>query len=98
MKARIYEEVDVTDWLRGQVRAGCTQLNLQSHTFNVERPVCEWILSAETDVPRLTEEIERLVASERARSRGVLVLGLFSFRPERWTPLEMALFVEEAFH
>jgi hypothetical protein len=98
MKARIYEEVDVTDWLRGQLRAGCTQLNLRSHTSAIERQVCEWTLSAETDVVRLTEEIARLVASERARSQGVFVLGLFSFRPERWTPLEMALFVEEAFH
>jgi hypothetical protein len=97
MKARIYEEIDVTEWLRGQVRAGCTQLNLQSHTFNVERGVCEWVLSAETDVIRLTEEIEKAVAAARARSPGVMVLGLFSFRPERWAPLEMALFVEELF-
>lgn len=96
MKARIYEEVDVTEWLSGQVRAGCTHVNLQGHIGGIERRVSEWPLSKATDVAKLTEEIRVAVTSAREAFCGLAFFGLFSYRPERWTHVEMAVFFEEA--
>ena len=56
MRAHVYDEVDVTDWLRGQIEAGCTQLSLRSHNLSMEgRARAEWSLSASMDVVLLTE-------------------------------------------
>jgi hypothetical protein len=95
VKVRVYEEVDVTEWLAGQVRAGCTQLNLLSHTFGADTRLCEWALSDVTDLTRLTDEVARAIASARARMSELVVFGLCSYRPERWAFVEMAVFVEE---
>jgi hypothetical protein len=95
VKAHVYDEVDLTDWLRGQIEAGCTQLSFRSHNLSMEGRVRgQWSLSANVDVVRLTEEVERAVALARADSPGFNLLGVFSYRPERWTPVGMALFLE----
>ncbi len=95
MRAHVYDEVDVTAWLRGQIEAGCTQLSLRSHNLSMEgRARAEWPLSATMDVVRLTEEVELAVALARAELSGFVLLGVFSYRPERWTPVGMALFLE----
>lgn len=96
MKARVYEEVDVTEWLSGQVRAGCTQVNLQAHIAGLDQSVHEWRLSKSTNLSKLTEEIRVAVECARAKCCGLAFFGLFSYCPERWTHLEMAVFFEEA--
>jgi hypothetical protein len=95
MKARVYDEVDVTDWIGRQVRAGCIRLNLQSHDGALERPVSEWPLSAATDAAGLTEEIREALGRAREASRGFMVFALFSYRPERWKYVDVAVFFEE---
>jgi hypothetical protein len=95
VKAHIYDEVDLMDWLSGQVRAGCTLLNLRCFDPRMDGGVLwDWPLSTTVDVAHLTNEVEQTVTAARGEPLGFRLLGVFSYRPERWMPMGMALFLE----
>ena len=95
MRAHVYDEVDLMDWLSGQVRSGCTRLNLRSFDPGQNGGVLsDWPLSKAMDVAHLTDEVEQTIAAARGEPLRFKLLGVFSYRPERWMPMGMALFLE----
>ena len=76
------EHIEVSDWLRMQVRDGCSRIVLRQRVQEVEQHVREWPLTADTDLAALAEEIRAKMNDEGRQLRGPTLFALFSFRPD----------------
>jgi hypothetical protein len=77
------EHIEVGDWLKMQLREGCTRIVLRQHVGDTEEHVREWALVPETDVGTVAEEIRAKMNDEGRQLRGPTLFALFSFRPGR---------------
>jgi hypothetical protein len=76
------EHIELGDWLRMQVRDGCTRIVLRQRVGEVEQHVREWPMTPETDLVALAEEIRAKMNDEGRQLRGPTLFALFSFRAD----------------
>jgi hypothetical protein len=74
------DHIDVGDWLRMQLRDGCSRIILRQRIQDIEQHVREWPLTPETDLAALAEEIRAKMNNEGRQLRGPTLFALFSFR------------------
>jgi hypothetical protein len=74
------EHIEVGDWLRMQLRDGCTRIVLRQRVGEIEQHVREWSMGPETDLVTLAEEIRGKMNDEGRQLRGPTLFALFSFR------------------
>jgi hypothetical protein len=74
------EHIEIVDWLRIQLREGCSRIALRQHIGDVDQHVREWVLDASVDVQWLAEEIRSKMNDEGRQLRGPTLFGLFAYR------------------
>jgi len=77
------EHIDVGEWIRKQVREGCSRIVLRQKVSDCEQHVREWRLEPGADVDALAEEVRSKMNDEARQLRGSTLFGLFSFAPNQ---------------